>query len=212
MRIRTEETRRVIAQAALSTFCRRGYGVATLEEIGAEVGLTRGAVLHHFNSKADLLGAVIDPYRRALAELLLTIQVDDPPTVRQRRQLLTRFADLFLEHRGALRLLANDVTARVQLGLGDQWPMPQGRLLTLLVGSKATDLTHVRVTAAIGAMIQPLASVWHDLDDPTTRGELIDAAVAVIDGPRSTSSQSRRDVAALSSTVNLVPLPAVATQ
>ena len=127
MRIRTEETRRMITEAALSTFCSRGYGVATLEEIGAEVGLTRGAVLHHFVSKADLLSAVFSPYRLALADLLLNTEVDDPPTKRQRRELLVGFADLFLAHRGALRLLASDVSARVQLGLGDQWPMPQGQ-------------------------------------------------------------------------------------
>jgi AcrR family transcriptional regulator len=183
MRIRTEETRRVITEAALSTFCRRGYGVATLEEIGAEVGLTRGAVLHHFNSKADLLTTAISPYRLALADLLLNTEVDDPPTKSQRRELLTGFADLFLEHRGALRLLASDVSARVQLGLGDQWPMPQGQLVTLLVGSKATNRTQVRVIAAIGAMIQPAANMWLDLDDATTKAELIDAAMAVIDGP-----------------------------
>jgi AcrR family transcriptional regulator len=183
MRIRTEETRRMITEAALSTFCSRGYGVATLEEIGAEVGLTRGAVLHHFISKADLLGAVISPYRLALADLLLNTEVDDPPTKSQRRELLTGFADLFLEHRGALRLLASDVSARVQLGLGDQWPMPQGQLVTLLVGSKATSRTQARVIAAIGAMIQPAASMWLDLDDATTKAELIDAAMAVIDGP-----------------------------
>jgi AcrR family transcriptional regulator len=183
MRIRTEETRRVITEAALSTFCRRGYGVATLEEIGAEVGLTRGAVLHHFSSKADLLATAISPYRLALADLLLNTEVDDPPTKSQRRELLAGFADLFLEHRGALRLLASDVSARVQLGLGDQWLMPQGQLVTLLVGSKATNRTQARVIAAIGAMIQPAASRWLDLDDATTKAELIDAAMAVIDGP-----------------------------
>ena len=62
-----------------------------------------------------------------------------------------------------------------------------GRLVNLLIGSKATELTQVRVTAALGAMIQPVASVWLDLADAGTRGELVDAAVAVIDGPRSTA-------------------------
>ncbi|MDT4905563.1 MAG: Bacterial regulatory protein tetR family, partial [Pseudonocardiales bacterium] len=61
MSVRTEEMRRAIARAALSTFCERGYGVATLEEIGVQVGLTRGGVLHHFKSKPDLLEAVAAP-------------------------------------------------------------------------------------------------------------------------------------------------------
>jgi hypothetical protein len=59
--------------------------------------------------------------------------------------------------------------------------------VSLLTGSQATDRTKVRVTAALGAMIQPVASMWLDLDDVGTRGELIDAAVSVIDGTRSTA-------------------------
>jgi AcrR family transcriptional regulator len=184
MTVKTEQTRDAIARAALSTFCERGYGVATLEEIGARVGLTRGGVLHHFKSKPDLLQAVAAPYRRALADLLRNAELDDQPTVSQRRQLLTGYADVMLEHRGTLQLLANDVSARAQLGLSDQRRTPQGQLASLLVGSKATDLTQVRATAALGAMIQPVASVWLDLGDAATRDELIDAALAVIDGPR----------------------------
>jgi AcrR family transcriptional regulator len=187
MSVSTEATRRAIARAALSTFCKRGYGVATLEEIGAQVGLTRGGVLHHFKSKPELLEAVAEPYRQALADLLLNAQVDDPPTGPQRRQLLTRFADLMLEHRGTLRLLANDVSARAQLELDVQCPTQQVQLVSLLTGSQSTDRTKVRVTAALGAMIQPVASMWLDLDDVGTRGELIDAAVSVIDGTRSTA-------------------------
>ncbi|MDT4899789.1 MAG: hypothetical protein QOJ78_719 [Pseudonocardiales bacterium] len=187
MSVRTEEMRRAIARAALSTFCERGYGVATLEEIGVQVGLTRGGVLHHFKSKPDLLEAVAAPFRRALADLLLNAQVDDPPTESQRRQLLTRFADLMLEHRGTLQLLASDVSARAQLGLRDQSLTQQRELVSLLVGSKATDLAQVRASAALGAMIQPVAGAWLDLGDVTTRGELVNAAVAVIHGPRPTA-------------------------
>jgi AcrR family transcriptional regulator len=184
---RSEEMRRAIASAALSTFCERGYGVATLEEIGVQVGLTRGGVLHHFKSKPDLLEAVVAPYRQGLADLLQNAQVDDPPTELQRRELLTGFAALMLEHRGTLQLLASDVSAQAQLRLRDQLPTPQGELMSLLAGSNAADLSQVRVTAALGAMIQPVASAWLDLGDAITRRELVDAAVAVIDGPRSTT-------------------------
>jgi AcrR family transcriptional regulator len=184
---RSEEMRRAIASAALSTFCERGYGVATLEEIGVRVGLTRGGVLHHFKSKPDLLEAVVAPYRQALTDLLQDAQVDDPPTERQRRELLTRFAALMLEHRGTLQLLSSDVSAQAQLRVRNQLPALQGELMTLLAGSEAADLSQVRVTAALGAMIQPVASAWLDLGDAITRSELVDAAVAVIDGPRSTT-------------------------
>jgi AcrR family transcriptional regulator len=202
MRTRPEDTRHAIAQAALATFCERGYGMATLEEIGAKAGLTRGGVLHHFKSKADLLGAVVAPYRKALADMQLNVQVDDPPSRSQRRELLTSFAELMFEHRGALRLLASDVSARARLGLGDRWPLPEGRLASLLLGTKATGRTQVQVAAALGAMIQPAAGVSFDLADAATRGELIDAAMAVMDGPPAITTHP----GATSSRLGLVPL------
>jgi AcrR family transcriptional regulator len=182
MRTSSEETRRVIEQAAVASFCERGYGVATLEGIGDRVGLTRSGVLHHFKSKADLLVAVTEPYRMALA-LLLTTQVAGPASDRRRRQSLSRFAELLLEHRGAVRLLANDVSARVELGLTDEWPVKHCGLLILLAAGRETELTPVRLSAAIGAMIHPIASLSLDLDDARTPGELVEAAVAVIQGP-----------------------------
>ena len=212
MRTTSEDAQRAIAEAALATFCKRGYGLATLEEIGAQVGLTRGAVLHHFRSKAGLLEAVVDPWRRALAQLLMAGPFDDPPTASQRRLLLTGFTDLFLAHRGALRLLTNDISARVQLGLEDQWLMPPERLINLLVGSNANHLARVRVAAAIGALIQPVSCAWIDPDNATTRGELIETAVAVFQGPRSRFSNTRPENAAGSSMVGVAPLAKVAAQ
>jgi AcrR family transcriptional regulator len=212
MRTQPEEMRRVIVKAALLTFCERGYGPATLEEIGAKVSLTRGGVLHHFKSKAVLLEAVIEPFREALTDLLLHIQLDDPPSRGQRRQLLGSLADLMLEYRGSLRLLANDVSARAQLDRNGQWPLTEGRLIGLLLGSKGTDLTQVQVAAALGALIQPVASLWLDLDGATTRGQLVDAAAAVLDGPRSAPAHPRAQGGAVPSMLGPLPLASAVLQ
>jgi hypothetical protein len=91
--------------------------------------------------------------------------------------------------------------------LGDQWPVQQDQLVTMLVGSGATARTQVRVIAAIGAMIQPAASVWWlDLDDARTKAELIDAATAVIDGPRSTASDSPSELMSIPSKAGTIRL------
>lgn len=211
MRITSERVQRAIAEAALTTFCTRGYGSATLEEIGAQVGLTRGAVLHHFHSKAGLLGFVVDPCRQALAQLLITTPVNDSPSASQRRHLLARYADLFLAHRGVLRLLANDVSARAQLGLDDQWLMPPEPLVKLLVGSGTPDVHQVRVLAAIGALVQPVIGACGDLDNARTRAELIDGAVAVLQAPRARASRMHPEMATASE-VRAAPLAKVAGQ
>jgi AcrR family transcriptional regulator len=201
VRTTAEDAQHAITEAALATFCKRGYGLATLEEIGAQVGLTRGAVLHHFQTKANLLEAVVDPWRRAVAQLFVAGPLNDPPTAGQRRLVLTGLADLFLTHRGALQLLTNDISARAQLGLDNEWLMPPERLVNLLVGSHANQLARVKVAAAIGALVEPVSCPWIELDNPTMRAELIESAVAVFQAPRSRASVTRSGNAAGSALV-----------
>lgn len=57
---RQAETRQRLVNAAHVVFLRRGYQVATLEEITSEAGVTKGAVYSNFASKADLFLAVYD--------------------------------------------------------------------------------------------------------------------------------------------------------
>jgi AcrR family transcriptional regulator len=190
VRTTSEVAQRAIAEAALATFRSRGYGLATLEEIGAQVGLTRGAVLHHFHSKATLLKAVVGPWTRALGQFLTAAGVDDQPTASQRLLRVTEFANMFFAHRGPVQLLANDISARVQLGLDDQWLISE-RLINTLVGTNAGPLARIKVIATIGALIQPMSCAWIDLEDATTRAELIETAATVIEGPQSRGSTTR---------------------
>jgi AcrR family transcriptional regulator len=210
MRASAEQSRSLIQQSALSTFCERGYRSSTLEEIGAQVGVTRGTVLHHFHSKAELLTATVGPSRRAFAALLDDACAQDPPTRAQRRRLLTDLLHLFLEHRSALLLLATDVGARVQLGLGRPRVAPSERLVTLLAGSQAGPAAPMRVSAALGALILPVFSFDSDGWAPKTAADLVDSALAVLQRPTPPSSGSTAvspplapaRLAALAQTVN----------
>ncbi|GAA1384310.1 ScbR family autoregulator-binding transcription factor [Kitasatospora putterlickiae] len=57
---RALRTRRLILEAAASVFDEFGYERATIGEVVARAGVTRGAVYFHFASKADLALGVID--------------------------------------------------------------------------------------------------------------------------------------------------------
>src|SRR5438067_2304986 len=52
------------ASAAAAVFGRRGYGLASIAEIAAESGMTKGALYFHFPSKDDLARAVIEEQHR----------------------------------------------------------------------------------------------------------------------------------------------------
>jgi TetR/AcrR family acrAB operon transcriptional repressor len=52
-------TREQLLDAAEQVFRARGVGNATLEEVAAAAGMTRGAVYHHFDSKAEIFEALV---------------------------------------------------------------------------------------------------------------------------------------------------------
>jgi len=55
-----EETRHKLIQAARTAFADKGYADASMDELTASAGLTRGALYHNFGDKKGLLRAVID--------------------------------------------------------------------------------------------------------------------------------------------------------
>jgi|GEM_PF-32497 len=57
---KVEETRGKLIQAARSAFAQKGYAAASMDDITASVGLTRGALYHSFGDKKGLLMAVVD--------------------------------------------------------------------------------------------------------------------------------------------------------
>ncbi len=74
-RSKAERTRAEILAAAERRFAERGYAGTRLEDVGADVGVGRSAVLYHFKDKRqvyravldDLYGEALDAVRRALA-------------------------------------------------------------------------------------------------------------------------------------------------
>lgn len=54
-----EATRAKLIRAARTAFAQHGYAQASMDELTAQVGLTRGALYHHFGGKPGLLAAVV---------------------------------------------------------------------------------------------------------------------------------------------------------
>lgn len=56
---RTAETKSALIDAAVSVIYRLGYGGATTALIAEEAGVSRGAILHHFGTRAELMAEVV---------------------------------------------------------------------------------------------------------------------------------------------------------
>lgn len=55
-----EENRAKLITAARRAFAEKGYAAASMDDLTAEVGLTRGALYHNFGDKRGLLAAVVN--------------------------------------------------------------------------------------------------------------------------------------------------------
>ncbi|WP_179213796.1 TetR/AcrR family transcriptional regulator [Rhizobium sullae] len=55
-----EETRAKLVAAARKAFAEKGYAAASMDELTADVGLTRGALYHNFGDKRGLMAAVVN--------------------------------------------------------------------------------------------------------------------------------------------------------
>lgn len=56
---RTEETRAALLEAAVTVIHRHGYNAATTAAIADEAGVSRGSIIYHFSTRAQLMAEVI---------------------------------------------------------------------------------------------------------------------------------------------------------
>jgi AcrR family transcriptional regulator len=63
-----ERTRRALVAAALEVIAAKGFAAASLDEIAARAGMTKGAVYSNFSSKAELLLAAMGAKGLALSD------------------------------------------------------------------------------------------------------------------------------------------------
>jgi AcrR family transcriptional regulator len=93
---RSEARRRAILVTAAQVFSRAGHAYATLDDVAAEMGVSRGVIYYYFRSKEDLLTEVV---RTASGEagdrLEAIIARNEPPNVMLRAALEDLAAHLF---------------------------------------------------------------------------------------------------------------------
>src|SRR5271165_3793460 len=91
---RRQQTRDHLLAAAAEVFAARGFHGASLDEVAAVAGFTKGAVYSNFKNKEDLFLALFKAnYDREMAALRATLEASEmPPETR-----LTDFVTLISE-------------------------------------------------------------------------------------------------------------------
>ena len=70
MQQRSEETRSRIMDSAVDLFSDRGFGAASVDDICAEAGISKGAFYHHFESKQALFLALLDDWLKTIDNVI----------------------------------------------------------------------------------------------------------------------------------------------
>lgn len=69
-----------LLDATVSALNEKGYGGTTTLEVQQRAGVSRGALLHHYASRADLIVASIDHLTRERIAEVLSVAQSDPPS------------------------------------------------------------------------------------------------------------------------------------
>lgn len=93
----TPRTRERILDAALGLFAEKGYEATSMREISEQLGITKAALYYHFDSKADIVRAMLADTEQRVTGLVEWARTQ-PDTPGLRREVLTRWSDIMQAH------------------------------------------------------------------------------------------------------------------
>ncbi|MGE0416069.1 MAG: TetR/AcrR family transcriptional regulator [Acetobacteraceae bacterium] len=156
-----------ILEEAVKLFYERGFNGTTLDDIAAELGVTKPFIYTHFKSKVDLLAALCKP---TIEMSLAAVQqyVDMSGSAKERLfQAVMAFTKVVLQRQPNIAIyfreeknLSKDALEEIN-GLRKQFDRALSRMLQQGVDSGEFHVVDVRLAAlAVGGMIS-WAYTWH---------------------------------------------------
>lgn len=156
-----------ILEEAVALFYARGFIATTLDDIAAELGVTKPFIYTHFRSKTELLAAVCLPtIEKSLAAVALAAEGTGTPTEKLRRAVFD-FTEVVLKRQANIAIffreeknLAPEALAEI-IALQKEFDQVLSQLIRDGIASGDFSVPDVNVTAlAIGGMIS-WAYIWH---------------------------------------------------
>ncbi|WP_243062220.1 TetR/AcrR family transcriptional regulator [Humibacter sp. RRB41] len=181
---RTQQTRRVILDAARDVFIEEGYADANIAHIVERSGLSVGSVYHHFNGKADLFLALWDEFETVYTEAATTAVADARHSgVSDPIELFIAGTRAYLEvARGASRLTllfrgGDGPPGYDTLGrrVGAEWMKNN----TTLLGLEDTPVSRLKVRILISTVVEGERAIA-SVESPSEIDTLIDEAISIV--------------------------------
>jgi AcrR family transcriptional regulator len=107
--IASEEKRRLILDAAVRVFARKGYHTSRVGDIAEEAGVAHGLLYHYFSSKEELLETVFRETWSQLLEAFARVGESDEPAREQLRQVAAILLRSWRRDPDLVRVLVREV-------------------------------------------------------------------------------------------------------
>jgi AcrR family transcriptional regulator len=171
------ETKDRILAAARELFLRKGVQKTSLQDIAAELDITKPALYYHFASREELLRAIVEPLieggQRFLEEQERATPVDP-------RALLEGYFDFNYDHSRDIWILLTEMSTLAELGLVEVVLAWRTRLGELLFGPNPPLAQATRAVVALGG-VQDCTMQFMDVPRAELRTAAVDAAMATLD-------------------------------
>ncbi|HEY0031571.1 MAG TPA: TetR/AcrR family transcriptional regulator [Bacteroidia bacterium] len=94
-----EQTMDDLLDSAIGLFIKNGYSAVSLEQIASGIGMTRGALYHHFTSKEDILNALIKRERNSFENKLGELFIEKVEPTAHLKKILDHLVTNFYENK-----------------------------------------------------------------------------------------------------------------
>jgi AcrR family transcriptional regulator len=185
VKLGTKVRREQIAQAALALVASKGVNGLNMAGLARQVGLGASSLYRHFESKDQVLDAVLDLLReRLLRNVQIAIQEAANP-LEQLRRLLALHMRLILEYQALPRLFfSGDLYAGHPERKAKLWGIVNaylGEVAEIIrqgqkEGTVRLDLDPDAVSVVFLGLIQPTAILWHLSDGEFNVGKQVERA------------------------------------
>jgi AcrR family transcriptional regulator len=110
-----EEKRRLILDAAVRVFARKGFHPSRVGDIAEDAGVAHGLLYHYFSSKDEVLELIFREHWDALLERIHAAETSDDPPVERLRGVTRALFYGWLHERDVVRVLIRDIARTAEL-------------------------------------------------------------------------------------------------
>jgi len=111
-----EEKRRVILDAAVRVFARKGFHASRVGDVAEEAGVAHGLLYHYFSSKDEVLETIFREHWGALLERIHTVEVSGESPVEQLRGIVGAMFHGWRHDPDVVRVVIREIARSAEVG------------------------------------------------------------------------------------------------